>query len=278
MISSCSPFLYDFFLAHAGPDANTAADLYRELITTNSAFVDVVSLKGGEDWDLEIAKAQRASRVTVVLVSSATEKAYYARTEIATGIALARENADSHRVVPVYLDEMRPSAGWDLYGLSLKHGFQVTNVGGTKEVADRLRRMLDTSGSSLPPPLAQPLHAYPVGPLVPLHLIDSSIITAYAATFTVEEAPLILAKAASLRIAADPRDPRLTYVAPYDVPAPTYIAPRTYWQNVFAEAGRHGPRMLAALLLSVDDWQFKAQAKQDRSALLQKLREYREDM
>lgn len=268
---------YDFFLAHAGSDGNIAADLYRELSTTNLVFADVVSLKGGEDWDLEIAKAQRASRVSVVLVSAATEKAYYARTEIATGIALARENGDLHKVVPVYLDDKRPSAAWDLYGLSLKHGIQMTSVGGMREVADRLRNLLGATNNSPTLLVTHPLHAYPVGPLVPLRLINSSIITAYASAITVEQAPMILAKAVSYRIAADPHDPKVTYVAPYDVPAPTYIAPRTYWQNVFVEAGRHGPRMLAALLLVVDDLQFNAQAKQDRSALLNMLKTYQGD-
>src|SRR6516162_4583760 len=96
---------WDFFIAHAGPDQGVAEELYSHLSRDFRVFLDSRSLLPGDDWDIALPAAQRASRITVVIVSSKTEKAYYQRQEIAEAIALARSEANTHRVVPVFLDE-----------------------------------------------------------------------------------------------------------------------------------------------------------------------------
>jgi len=78
---------YDFFLAHAGPDAATAERLYDLLARKTRVFLDSKSIDLGEDWDRVLAEAQRRSRATVVLVSAHTDAASYQREEIATAIA-----------------------------------------------------------------------------------------------------------------------------------------------------------------------------------------------
>lgn len=78
---------YDFFLAHAGPDAATAERLYDLLARKTRVFLDSKSIDLGEDWDRLLAEAQRRSRATVVLVSAHTDAASYQREEIATAIA-----------------------------------------------------------------------------------------------------------------------------------------------------------------------------------------------
>src|SRR3712207_7252634 len=50
------------------------------------------------DWDWELALAQRKSRMTIVLISSSVDDAYYAREEIASAVAMAREDKQKHRV------------------------------------------------------------------------------------------------------------------------------------------------------------------------------------
>ena len=83
-------------------------------------FLDAARLRLGDNWDQQLAAAQRDSLITVVLVSQRTEAAFYQREEIAAAIQMARANPQSHRVVPVYLDAA--SGAQPPYGLTLKHG------------------------------------------------------------------------------------------------------------------------------------------------------------
>jgi len=94
---------WDFFLAHAGADKEVAELLYDYLSERSRVFLDSHCIGLGDDWDATLAAAQRKSLVTVVLVSTHTDNAYYQREEVATAVALARENPASHRVIPLYV-------------------------------------------------------------------------------------------------------------------------------------------------------------------------------
>ncbi len=134
---------WDFFLAHAGPDAPIAERLHDLLAGWGRrVFLDNRTLRPGDDWDLALRQAQRDSRVTVVLVSARTDQAYYQREEIAAAIDLARRHG--RRVVPVYL----PGSDRDAvpYGLRLKHGLTVEDAGDLQPVAERLHSLLDDLG------------------------------------------------------------------------------------------------------------------------------------
>lgn len=76
----------------------------------------------GDDWDIELAKAQQNSAITLVLVSAKTERAYYQREEIASAIAMARDENLNHRVIPIYLDNTEDVP----YGLRLKQGLKIS--------------------------------------------------------------------------------------------------------------------------------------------------------
>jgi hypothetical protein len=127
--------LYDFFLAHAGPDTAQAERLYDLLAAETSVFLDSRSIVLGDDWDRVLAEAQRQSRVTVVLVSANTDVAFYQREEIATAIDLARTGQPEHRVVPVYLEHPASNVP---YGLRLKHGLAISSRQPMEQVAARL--------------------------------------------------------------------------------------------------------------------------------------------
>jgi TIR domain len=127
---------YDFFLAHAGPDAAQAEQLYDLLSAETRVFLDTRSLLLGDDWDRALPEAQRASRVTVVLVSGSTDEAFYQREEIATAIAMARADTTKHRVVPVYLD-IAPGDSVP-YGLRLKQGLLVSGPITLTQIVERL--------------------------------------------------------------------------------------------------------------------------------------------
>lgn len=128
---------WDIFLAHAGADASVAEELY-ELLKPCKVFLDSRSLLLGDDWDRELALAQRRSLVTVVLVSAHTDTAYYQREEVAAAIDMARADSTRHRVVPVYLEGVSAGGHEVPYGLRLKHGVSLPDSGGLAGVAQRL--------------------------------------------------------------------------------------------------------------------------------------------
>jgi hypothetical protein len=147
---SSEQYIWDFFIAHAGADKRAAEKLYDYLQPNSRVFLDSRSLMLGDDWDTELTAAQQQSLVTVVLISSKTEAAYYQREEIAAAIALARENAEKHRVVPVFLDQKAGSNKTVPYGLRLKHGLTVSANLSLKSVAERLLHLLSLLPKDVP--------------------------------------------------------------------------------------------------------------------------------
>lgn len=138
-------YQWDFFLAHTGTGQELAERLYEQLARKSRPFLDSRSLQLGDDWDVELAKAQRAAAVTVVIVSAQTSRAYYQREEIAAAIALAREDRQAHRVVPVYLPGLDPVNADVPYGLRLKHGIHMRDLAEVPSIASRLLTLLEAS-------------------------------------------------------------------------------------------------------------------------------------
>ena len=130
---------WDFFLAHAGADKQAAESLYDYLVEHSRVFLDSHCVLLGDDWDTKLAKAQGRSLMTIVLVSAHTERAYYQREEVAAAISFAREDPNSHRVVPIYIDTQSNDQCVP-YGLRLKHGIVIDD---NCSLADAARRLLD---------------------------------------------------------------------------------------------------------------------------------------
>ncbi len=131
---------YDFFIAHAGPDTDAAEELYNLLLPGARVFLDSKTLLPGDDWDRELALAQKDSLISVVMISSRSGDAYYQREEIAAAISMAREDKKRHRVVPVYLEEI--SGDEVPYGLRVKHALSIDRHGGFAGVANQLNNLL----------------------------------------------------------------------------------------------------------------------------------------
>lgn len=132
---------WDFFIAYAGPDQATAEALYDLLSPPLRVFLDRRSLLPGDDWDRQLSGAQRRAAITLVLISSGADSAYYQRAEIAQAVDLSRREDGLHRVVPILLDE--PADGLQLPdGLRLKQAISVAEAGGMAQVAGRLRSTL----------------------------------------------------------------------------------------------------------------------------------------
>lgn len=143
MAEAATSPLYDFFLAHAGGDGKVAERLFDLLEQGGGrAFLASRSLLLGDDWDLALARAQRSSRISVIMVSSRTPGAFYQREEIAAALAYARLHHESHRVIPLYLEPIAAGADQPPYGLHVKHGIELGEDTPLEVVAGRLLDLL----------------------------------------------------------------------------------------------------------------------------------------
>jgi hypothetical protein len=134
---------YDIFLAHAGADHLIAKQLYDLLVSAHRVFLDSETLLPGDLWDDEIPRAQRAARISVILISSKTEDAYYEREEIAAAIDLARRNESEYQVVPVYLDG-RNAPTTVPYRLRRLNGIYLEKDGSLGDIAATLAHLLQS--------------------------------------------------------------------------------------------------------------------------------------
>jgi hypothetical protein len=135
---------WDLFIAHAGADKGSAEALYAHVHDRARTFLASKCLKPGDDWSVELPRAQQAARVTVVLVSSHTEGAYYQREEIAAAIDAARRRPKEHRVVPLYLDSTAIERTEIPYGLRIRQGIALESGDAWAHAADRLLDALAT--------------------------------------------------------------------------------------------------------------------------------------
>lgn len=133
---------WDIFIAHASDDTDIAEQLYQALFKCHKVFLDTKCLRLGDDWDFELRLAQRSSRVTVVIVSAATDEAYYAREEIAAAIGESRRAERNHRLIPVFrgFDKSRQLP----YGVALKHGIKLGSGMSVERAAGEISKALRT--------------------------------------------------------------------------------------------------------------------------------------
>jgi hypothetical protein len=180
---------WDFFLAHAGANKAQAEELYGYLNGQARVFLDSHVLLYGDDWDAELAKAQRAALITLVLVSAQTEQAYYEREEIAAAIAMARRDEAAHRVIPIFLNDPEQRDTHVPYGLRLKHGIYLSADTNLKDAAVLLLEQLpkvksyrgDRVTSALPsssPPDTTPDEPSPIriAPTYSLEAVNRAIV------------------------------------------------------------------------------------------------------
>jgi hypothetical protein len=153
--------MHDLFLAHAGADTAAAEQLFDLLSPDVRVWLDARCLLPGDEWTLEIPRAQRAAIASVVLVSGKVDQAYYLRDEIHTAIDLHRAFPGEHRVVAVFLDG-RPADPMAVpYGLRGLHTLDAIAEGGLPGVARKLRDLVIALRGRGVAPAAPPVPAAP---------------------------------------------------------------------------------------------------------------------
>jgi hypothetical protein len=106
---------YDIFIAYADDDRVQGEQLFdalAEILPRERVYMASRCLKPGQRWDTEVARAQRASRMTAILLSSHTAAAFYECNEIVSAIALSRRGRQA--VVPVNLEATTTHIPWTL--------------------------------------------------------------------------------------------------------------------------------------------------------------------
>lgn len=133
-------YKWDFFISHAGGDISIAENLYTFLASQSKPFLDSKELILGDTWDQKIAEAQRQSLITIILVSSKTELAYYQRDEIAVAIQMARNLTQKHRVIPIFV----PGYNKDKVpnGLTIIHSLTLSSESDIETAANELLETL----------------------------------------------------------------------------------------------------------------------------------------
>lgn len=261
--------MWDIFIAHSAREKEMAQAIFNAL-AGYKVFLDFVCLKAGSDWDISISEAQKQSKITLALISGDFNKAYYAREEVAAGIALSRKNPNYHQLIPIYLDEI--STENIPYGLRLKHSIFLKR-GSINDLAEQIKKALNHED-----PVNTSVHflsTFPRGPYVNGDDVKRDIIEGYASLLKPYEFLQVISEVNSYRKEADPDDPNITLIKPFHLPPPGSVSALEFWQAVFDEARKHGPRMLASLLTVVPDDQFPESARIKKQKLLSILKSYR---
>ena len=136
---------YDLFIAYASADAAAAEEVFDLLAPDLNVWLDTRSLLLGDEWPVEIPRAQRAALATVILFPGMSTVPSTCATRFTTAIALYRSFPGEHRVVAVYLDG-RPSDPMQVpYGLRALHTLDAVAEGGLAGVARKLRDLVASS-------------------------------------------------------------------------------------------------------------------------------------
>ncbi len=135
---------YDFFIVHASADKAIAERLYTLLKDADvSVFLDKHSLAPGVNWPREIQLAQKNSLISIVLLSSNVDVAYFAQEEIIIALELAKENPRQHRVVPVFINSCLETLPNGIpYGLRQKQGISLENADDLSNLVNKLLNVL----------------------------------------------------------------------------------------------------------------------------------------
>jgi hypothetical protein len=137
-------YKYDFFLAHSSKDVEIT-DAIRQGLEARKVrvFVDNRTLRPGQVWTDELLAAQKASKVTIALVSTSSVKSPWFKSECTTALEL-RTSGLAHALVPVLLDETEMP-----YGTNIVQGIKVGANTPPSAIVDGVMQALEDVNRSL---------------------------------------------------------------------------------------------------------------------------------
>jgi hypothetical protein len=259
---------WTYFIAHAGPDRETASSLAGALKRRDVSAFFSGQLDPGDHWDERLPLEQRSSSATVVLVSRHSGEATFLLEEVQRAIQLSRETRNAHRVIPAYLEGWPSTESEVIYGLTRRHGLSLPEVGGIEGLAERLARLsaelhpgaapalrsavtaLGTESSEAATAVAR-LKRIAAGPPPEFDLVSGDLVDVMCEHVPPHMALLAVGRAVALLKEAFAGEPRLRWLRPYELPPPASVSSSVFWSHALFEARLYGPRMVAAVVLAV---------------------------
>ena len=236
---------WDVFIAYPSPESSAADGLYTALCDGGArVFLDRRCLRPGDLWTAELAAAQRSARLTAVLISARSARAWFETDEILRAIDLGRQEHAQHRVVPVYLDDDVDTP----YGLRIFHALSATASRGLDVVAHELLDVLglpDVQTSARASragelrPRAAPARRSPFRPGTPLYAGD--LLPGDSRRALVQTIAADLANGTNVNLIGERRLGRtstLNHVWARLIGDPGYVVARVNMQDNVVDSGR----------------------------------------
>lgn len=227
---------WDYFIAYAEEDFAYAAELCSRITAAEqTVFLDKKNIFCGDNWIEKTSEAQFQSIITIALISENTRGSHYAREEIAIAIDLAHRFPHHHKIIPIYLNDALSEGAELLYGLRLIKSIALSKITGFDRLMPQIFLALSefksqTAFSAPRTTFTHPLLAYPTGPLVPAELIPKNLMGIYAKLIRQAEMKLVVNKANSFRMEANPDTPYIIdlgmIISPDTNPAFRFLAGR----------------------------------------------------
>lgn len=134
------------FLCHAHSDKDNVRALYERLVDNGvDAWLDKEKLLPGQDWELEIRKAVRASDVIVVCLSKQFNQAGFRQKEVRLALDTAMEKPDGE----IFIIPARLEACENLESLKKWHWVDLFEANGHDMLLRALRARADSIGTTL---------------------------------------------------------------------------------------------------------------------------------
>jgi hypothetical protein len=137
---------WEFFISHVKNDTPLAQRLKAELDPPASVFLDVEHISASDQWRAVLGEALRSSLVYVFLIPPKWETYTWQDEEMTIADHLYRNNQQTRRIVPIYLDRDRvPPADEVPFGLARFPGMALPDSNdlsaARQELRDTLRKI-----------------------------------------------------------------------------------------------------------------------------------------
>src|SRR5512138_1393343 len=143
--------LLKVFLCHAHSDRNAVRDLYLRLVKDGvDTWLDKEKLLPGQDWELEIRRAVRASDVVVVCLSRQFNQAGFRQKEVRLALDTAMQQPEGEIfIIPARLEEcdtLESLRKWHWVDLFEDNGYEAL-MRALKVRANKIDAALQETGS-----------------------------------------------------------------------------------------------------------------------------------
>ncbi|WP_153798514.1 toll/interleukin-1 receptor domain-containing protein [Foetidibacter luteolus] len=273
------------FISYSHPDEIYKVELVKHLSTMKRNHeVEIWNdrmINPGEEWDKVINSKLLEADIILLLVSSDFIASDYCN-DIEVKKAVEKHNLGKAKVIPIIVRscDWKTTIFAKLQALP-KDGKPLKNWSDIDEaflfVIEGIRQAINERTPHLvsSPDNVDILDSFPVFPMVEPDDVPRVIIEAISKTVPFNEAETLINEANRLRKKANPTDKNVTIIELHKIQHSSQIAPYDFWMKVISQARLHGPKMLAALLLTVSDSSFTEEAKREKQNLLEILKSYK---